>query len=236
MTAVEGFSVSAGTIIGRTHAIRQTNRQDAHALAVAPGYAAGVLCDGCGEGAASEVGAMLAARYLAQEAARMLGEGGAAPADLPGALYPALVEYLGGLLDLQRLVSVDARQRFVRDYLLFTVVGFVLNRDAGVVFVAGDGLASIDGAVCRFDYDNRPPYPAYHLLAAGGASSGFETIAFDPAGLQDLGLASDGFDVELFGDLRGLVHPRAVQRKLNVWSDKERRFLDDATVIWVQRV
>lgn len=236
MIVLNRFRVSAGTIIGRTHTMRQSNCQDAFSFAVAADYAAGVLCDGCGEGSASEIGAKLAARYLTQEAVTLFLKG-AAPADLPGTLYPALIEYLGGLLNLQRISEMMGRQIFVKQHLLFTVLGFVLSKESGVIFTAGDGLVYIDGSLRKLEHGNLPPYPAYHLVATDIIPFGFEVTAFDPGSLQYLGLASDGFDAELFDELHGLTrHRRAIQRKLNVWSNKEKRFLDDATVIWLERV
>ncbi|MFN7131809.1 MAG: protein phosphatase 2C domain-containing protein, partial [Myxococcales bacterium] len=58
------LQIAAGSVIGRLHANAGRNNQDAFDVSVGPEVAVAVVCDGCGSGARSEVGAVLGARLL----------------------------------------------------------------------------------------------------------------------------------------------------------------------------
>jgi hypothetical protein len=64
------FSLRAGSVTGRDHELSQRNRQDGWAWKILPlgesEYLIGVVCDGCGSSAHSEVGAKLLAEFLAE--------------------------------------------------------------------------------------------------------------------------------------------------------------------------
>lgn len=225
----------AGRVLGRDHLLRAANCQDSHALYHDDQYTIGIVCDGCGEGANSEFGAAAAAHFLNGEALRLL-RAGTAPADLPAALYARLREMLNGLLSL---IAPPNRVTFIRDYLLFTVLGVVIADGQAVIFAAGDGLIAIDETITQRDEGNAPRYPAYHLLEAphqpADLPSGFEVYTV-PAGWQRLAIGSDGFDVALLPEVWGFANPRALQRKMNVWNEQDHRFRDDATLITVEEI
>ncbi len=225
----------AGRVLGRDHLLRAANCQDSHALYHDDLYAVGIVCDGCGEGANSEFGAAAAAYFLSGEAVRLLRMG-TPPADLPAALYVRLQEMLGGLL---ALIAPPNRIAFIRDYLLFTVLGVVVTEGQAVIFAAGDGLIAIDEAVIQRDEGNAPRYPAYHLLDVPHQPADLPS-AFDvypvPAGWRRLAIGSDGFDPALLPQTWGFTNARALQRKMNVWNDQDHRFRDDATLITVEEV
>lgn len=65
----------AGRVIGRDHILRAANCQDAFALIERPEVLVGVVCDGCGEGAHSEVGATLGAAFISAQISRLIAEG-----------------------------------------------------------------------------------------------------------------------------------------------------------------
>lgn len=230
------IQVRTGQVTGRDHLARRANGQDALAVRAVGGAVVGVVCDGCGSGASSEVGARLAAQFLVDEAARLLA-GGCDVAPLPDMLYGALVRFLRGLV---ALAAPNDLPCYVRDHLLFTVVGVVVSADGGVVFSAGDGLIAVDDHLEQIDQGNRPAYPAYHLVR-GTLSDDMAlptTFAVYPlaGGWGRVAVATDGFEAAVLPAVWGIAHERGLQRLMNVWSEKERRFRDDATIVVVERL
>lgn len=226
--------VHAGQVSGRDHLLRAANRQDNVVVVEQKGYTIGIVCDGCGEGEHSEVGSALGADYLAAQAVNLLADGH--PVELlPGLLYARAVAYLRGLVTLHQPAQPAA---FVCDYLLFTVIGVIIDGDSGCVFAAGDGLVVIDETLVVRDEGNQPRYIGYHALP-GCPTAQALPAAFDvyrlPQGWQRVAIASDGFEVDLLPDVWGIEHPRGLQRRLNLWSTRDHRFHDDAAIITLER-
>ena len=226
----------AAGIIGRDHMARQANYQDSYALAQTDIGTVGVVCDGCGEGQHSEVGSTLAAKFIVTQALALIQEG--CPLEtIPTRLYERLVIYLDQLIELNAPVS---RVQFVQHHLLFTILGVILTEQGGIVFSSGDGLIAIDTDLNAIDQHNKPAYIAYHLIREHVAS--VSVIQYDFCvqwvgnDWQRVVIATDGFEPDLLPDLQNLDHPRSLQRRLNMWSNKERRFRDDATLIVVEKV
>lgn len=228
--------IRAGQIIGRDHILRQANSQDGYALIETEKHVVGIVCDGCGDGKHSEVGAKLAANYLAGQATDLLAAGHLIE-EIPNLLYPRMVQYLENLISL---TQPRDRLAFLREHLLFTIVGIILTDDDGVIFTAGDGIYAVDSDVCEIDQNNEPIYIAYGLIdpsLLGGLSipNCFEVQRINPD-WQQVMISSDGFETELFPEIWGLAHPRALQRKLNFWSNQEHRLRDDTTLIAIEKV
>lgn len=227
--------VRAGQVIGRDHMLRQANAQDSYTVMERDGHVIGVVCDGCGGGEHSEVGATLAAQYIAGQVAEMIGSGVTLD-NIPGELYGRTVRFLDYLTVGMQPAN---RTAFIQHYLLFTVVGVIANEHEAVIFSAGDGLVVVDDTVTKIDQSNTPAYIAYRLLdeeQIGGFDmpDGFDVCRL--AAWARLAVASDGFEVELLPEVWGITHSRGLQRKLNMWSNMGRRFQDDATIITVERV
>lgn len=232
---MKNIQVCTGQIIGLDHTRRQVNCQDSHTLIESDDYLVGVVCDGCGEGLRSEVGAALATGYIAGQAAGLL-EDGFGPEAIPGILHQRTLSYLDNLVALTQPVN---RVQFIQNHLLFTIVGLILTEGSGVIFTAGDGLLAMDEETMDIDQSNRPAYIAYHLLQDHledrfHLPDGFQVVTLPPD-WQRLAITSDGFVPELLPQVWRLKHPRGLQRKLNVWANQERRFQDDATIIAVER-
>jgi hypothetical protein len=224
------ITIRTGQIIGRDHMARQANCQDGYVILQTERYTAAIVCDGCGEGRRSEVGAALAADVLARQAAALLDEGCGLDS-LPALLHDWTLGFLGGLLTLAQPTHPA---RFIHDHLLFTVLGIVVTEQGGLIFAAGDGLIAVDEQVIVRDEGNRPSYIAYHLLDGCDLPLGFDVITLPPD-WTCAAIASDGFEPELLPGVWGLTHPRGLQRRLNAWSNNERRFRDDATIITLER-
>lgn len=149
-------------MIGRDHRIVPKNNQDAWYVARGPHSVCAVICDGCGSGAHSEVGAQLAARVLAKAVANVAsnrGEDYEWP--LLENLFLAPATTLAGYL-----APAENIREVVEDYFLFTVLGVVLGPKYATFFGCGDGVFYVNGY--RRDLgpypDNSPPYLGYQML------------------------------------------------------------------------
>ncbi|CAN5912560.1 hypothetical protein BH11MYX2_BH11MYX2_02490 [soil metagenome] len=163
----KSLRVASAAVIGARHTRDARNGQDAAAAWCDANLAASVVCDGCGSGASSEVGARLGARAVLRAiTARLKGTAASDPRHLGFwdgvtsdvvAYLRAVAEGLGG--DLEDVVH---------EHLLFTIVAAVVIEDTACVWSVGDGGYAIDGVVHElgpFD-NNQPPYLAYELLGS----------------------------------------------------------------------
>lgn len=209
------FEIAGGTVAGRDHVAAGRNNQDAFAWHQDERCTIAVVCDGCSEGAHSEVGAQLGARL----AVRMLRHAIANPTipggehgepdialSLPEDIESVLTAARGGIRSPLSSLAMTAcggqREellRFVRDHLLATVVGCVIAPWGTVVFSVGDGTYAVNGMLTQIGPfpNNEPPYLAYDLLPTSALRRGmdlqFRVQAFMPtADVQSLLLGTDG--------------------------------------------
>jgi len=240
--SMQQFVVRKGTHVGRGHLLGLTNRQDASGVYEGECHdqhtVIGVICDGCSEGHASETGATLATGYLIREIYWLL-QCGMSPSEIPAVLYARLRDFLGQFLRLYQFNSEADRVNFIKDHLLFTVVGFVVNDSDAVVFIAGDGTLIINDETKFIDAGNKPMYPAYHLVdrtmlekEAAELPTSFDVYSPNRLDLKRLAIGSDAWSDErtLLTDIWGLKNPAGLQRMLNRLSN-QRHFVDDVTII-----
>ncbi len=247
------FALSAGTICGHEHRRMGRNNQDACAFSLGEGRILALVCDGCGSGRHSEVGAQVGARLLLSTLSRRAA---ARPREsIAKTLERTRKDVLRRLAWLTRRLG-GPRAIAVRDYLLFTVIGVVIDPRETVVFALGDGLVALNGELVKVHYgDNAPPYLSYGLISEMQGDpalgrQGFSILARCPTlDLDSLLIATDGL-----GDLSGDEHaafwrddllfknPQAVQRRLRRLGQprlnrrgQRPRLADDTTVVVIRR-
>ncbi len=243
---MSNFRIRGAGIVGREHMLRQENFQDAYAYErkkiSKKEYFFGVVCDGCGEGLNSEVGSKLAANFIVKEISRLLSAGVWIRV-IPGILYLNILNFLNGIVGSIPKESDQEKVDFVHNYLSFTIVGFVMDRQQGLIFTSGDGLIFVEDGLGKdlieINQNNMPEYIGYHLIDKKYLSSNkklserFNLYLFNPQSLCRLAIATDGFEHKLIENVWGSKHPRRLQRKLNVWS-KQKHFADDASIVIVE--
>src|SRR5687767_1931545 len=246
------FEVRKGTHIGRGHLIDFINRQDAHQLFDGQindqRVIIGIICDGCSgeegqkKNMSSEVGATLGSTFLIRETIALLKRN-ISTTYIPIVLYPNLIRFLKNTLDQYSFVDPIDKVTFIEHHLLFTVIGFVLTPENTVTFIAGDGTLVINNEARFIDSDNKPMYPAYHLVdrsllqeSSSRLPNGFEVNFYKTDEIKNLAIGSDAWkgEPELIDQIWGFKNPSGLQRRLNVWSNKEKRFKDDVTIITVE--
>lgn len=249
------FEVAGGSVTGRSHLLAGRGNQDAWAVRARGDDVVAVVCDGCGSGAHSEVGAELGARLVT----RMLMERLAGGAALDGAeVWDALRDDVLGALRPLAMVAGERAVSTVSDLFLFTVVGVAVSGERGVVFAAGDGIVAIDGEVVRLGPfpGDAPPYLGYGLL--DGKKPGFSVVRAFAAndvrhvlvGTDGAGALADANDLaRVWEDGRHFQNRDALRRTLSllnreearpIWHERriERRrglFEDDATVVVMRK-
>ncbi|WP_017297532.1 PP2C family serine/threonine-protein phosphatase [Nodosilinea nodulosa] len=157
------FELVGGSVTGREHLRVGKNNQDALGWQVTDGGVVAVVCDGCGSGPHSEVGAKLGTRLLIEALQRGLAQG--LPVDHE-AFWPSLRATLLGQLGQVAAALGGDRAQTIQDYLLFTIAGAVITPTTTVVFTLGDGVVAINDRVMQLGpfANNAPPYLAYGLL------------------------------------------------------------------------
>lgn len=213
---------ASAAVTGARHLRAVRNGQDAAATWVGDGAGAVVVCDGCGSGASSEVGARLGAQLVLAAIAGRLAVG-----ERPGALWDGVrdevVATLVRLVDSMAGAMRGAREAVIRDHFLFTIVAAAVAGDEACVWAIGDGGYRLAPGALRVLHpfaDNQPPYLAYDLLGmpqrahldVRDAGAGQLVVATD--GVVELAAAGPALDDLL--DARTLAHPDGLRRRLAV--------------------
>jgi hypothetical protein len=155
------FKLAAGSTIGREHLRLGKNNQDAYHWVSMESATITVVCDGCGSGNHSEVGAKIGARLLVEAILRNLPQNGLST-DFWQQVHQDLLHSLGMIA-----ASLGGEiVQVVKEYLLFTIVGALITPLETVLFAIGDGVFALNGEVMTIPPfpNNAPPYLAYGLI------------------------------------------------------------------------
>lgn len=239
---MKDFRLLSAQVIGQNHWFYHRNCQDAVARHQADDRLVAFVADGCSEGRHSEVGAQLTVLSLLN-ATHSLLDRGVPVSELPDLLYQHLL-----FSQIRQLQAVGfsrhhpAGAGYVRDYLLATALGLVLTPTAGLILAAGDGLIAINDQVIIRDENDTPAYPAYHLIdprqltcSPSQLPTTFSAIPLAPESLEKVALATDGFQPELLADVWEIPTTLALQRQLQVWGFRQKKFGDDTTIVVLHR-
>lgn len=173
MSLVGDFQIAGGSVRGSSHIAIDKSSQDAYVWRFFPDYIIAVVCDGCGSGRHSEVGAKIGARLIAKAIEENYKLFMDQPINLfkPEPPYPfwdrVKQDVLAQLRVLAKAMGGSLSQT-VTDYFLFTTVGFLVTPIGTVTFSIGDGVFVVNGEVKPVGPfpNNEPPYIAYHLTGS----------------------------------------------------------------------
>lgn len=247
------LQLAAGAVRGRAHEHAGRPAQDAHAVAQEGQFTVAVLCDGCGAGAHSEVGARLGAGLLCAALLRRLRGGAALDEALLAALREEVLCALRPLVDA--LASEPGRRtQVVHDHFLFTIVGAAVTAKEAALFHLGDGLLCLNGEALPLGpyAGNAPPYLGYALIdeeevdGALGRAPIALARRLPAAELRSALLGSDGVEelcgpggaarlAEFWREDRYFQNRDALRRRLAIAQRREGLLADDATLIALRR-
>jgi Protein phosphatase 2C len=193
------FQLAGASIPGSDHTMpgqpTWKNCQDAHFFATKGNVFVGLVADGCGSGTFSEVGAQLGAKFLGERlialAARSVSQG-----HNNFTRWPELRSFLLGTISLLAAQMGESLSDAVREYFLFSFVGFLVLPERTYVFHCGDGMYAVNGEVTKlgpFD-KNEPPYLAYGIADTDDSRSRIIVSEFLTSDVTSLCVASDGID------------------------------------------
>ena len=227
---VNSLEYAIGSIIGRNHVLAGKNNQDAYRIVSNEKFIIAVVCDGCGSGKHSEVGAKLGARLVINAIADLLNQSADRDVEIskPEFWDSVKINLLQKLKDFVALSNGDLE--FVNDYLLFTILGSVITSSETVTFSMGDGAIAINGKFTEIPpyADNAPPYLAYGLYKPEAIN--FEIRDRLPTSeLESLLIATDGIDDlvkvedihQFWQEDRYFKNPDAIRRKLAMLNREE---------------
>lgn len=166
---MKNWQFAGGSIQGRHHRTTGRNNQDALCWVRAGSNVVTVVCDGCGSGEHSEIGAQIGARLVTQALMHILDECDAnkddASQNIADILEQARGEVLDRVLEVAQAMGDHLTQTLCK-YFLFTVVGVFITQSQAIFFSLGDGLMFINGEKISLGPfpNNAPPYLAYGLM------------------------------------------------------------------------
>jgi hypothetical protein len=156
--------VAAATVIGRNHRRADRPCQDAHAVRRSRAATVVAVCDGCGSGGHSELGARLGAHLFT--AALLVRLDGGAAVDDPRVWRAACDEVLDRLAELVPVLAPDRDAgAAIAEHLLFTLLAAAVTPDGAAILAVGDGIVIVDGDVRVLEAaDDAPAYLGYELV------------------------------------------------------------------------
>lgn len=176
------FINASASLIGSTHQKLYYNNQDSYNFYEDKNCVIGVVADGCGSGANSEVGAKLAVDFVVNFCKTNFS---CQPFN-KNVLEDALIEYLKNIVDNQQTTE---RLYFIENYLYFTLFGFIVQPYQTFIFHSGDGFYMLNNKEVVIEQDNRPKYIAKRLISG---SHSMETDCIETNKLEKLMVATDG--------------------------------------------
>ncbi|PZV13088.1 MAG: protein phosphatase [Pseudanabaena sp.] len=224
------FEYACGSIIGRNHVLASKNNQDALRIVLWDNFVTAVVCDGCGSGKHSEVGAKLGSRMVTDAIADLINQGLAiSESDFWDVLKINLLQKLTDFVEIANDAQ-ESGMEFVNNYLLFTIVGLVITPSETVTFSMGDGAIGVNGKLIQIPAypDNAPPYLAYGLYRSDAIE--FEIRDRLPtAEVESILIATDGIDDliaaeevnQFWQEDRYFKNPDAIRRKLSMLNREE---------------
>jgi len=203
------FEVAYGSVIGTDHlgtpqVLIGKNNQDAAAVLFDPRYLVAVVCDGCGTGEFSEVGAHIGAKMIAGKLAELAVRWQEVSfEDMSGRIGGGLERIKQDVLAQIRVLALSMGGSFsetVANYFLFTVMATVMTKNWTVIFSRGDGVWALNSRteVLSSGQQNEPAYLAYSLTGSKVTQDHPELLDFTverflpTQNVQQILLGSDG--------------------------------------------
>lgn len=170
------IALAAGSVIGRDHRIVPKNCQDGYYAQSRGSVTVGVVTDGCGSGAHTEVGAQIGARIVGEA---VLAER-ARVSSLSEIRWDRILGDVTSTLRVLARQMGDSLNAIVNEYFLFTVVGVVMDDIEAGFFNFGDGVVLVNDQ--QFELgpfpNNQPPYLGYCLVGSSLQDQSLQNLTF----------------------------------------------------------
>ncbi|OGJ56247.1 hypothetical protein A2635_03400 [Candidatus Peribacteria bacterium RIFCSPHIGHO2_01_FULL_51_9] len=236
--------IAGGSVPGTDHTMPGQpgwkNNLDAYTWRYLPqGGVVAVVCDGCGSGKHSEVGAKLGTHLVAQ----IVSDEVVKMESIDSLSWQRIKHLVLGQLSTVAKAMGGSLSETISDYFLFTILGAIVTPEVLCVFSLGDGVYIINNTVRELGPfpGNSPPYLMYNLTGselteADPGSLDFQIHRFvSMSGFQSLILGTDGVmnliqnaenplpgktdrigPINQFLDDRYFANPDAIRRRLAI--------------------
>jgi|GEM_PF-1843455 len=150
------FAVGGGTQQGVEHSLDNQNNQDALSILIDNNYIIGCVCDGCSSThdylkdsfSNNEVGAKLIGHVVTRNVQRIIKDKEIEDVNLfLTELSENVLQQLVKLVDIFCEEDEMDRELFIFDFLMTTVLGFVVTQEKYIVFYCGDGVIGINDKI-----------------------------------------------------------------------------------------
>ncbi len=162
------IEIASGSVIGKSHVRLHRNNQDAYAHLKFSEEAYAVVCDGCGSGMCSEVGAQLGCELVLNElksdyVTEWLND--TEWNDLDEVLEMVknnIVEKIGNI----SIMMGDYLPNAIKHFFLFTVIIAIAGKKKTFIASIGDGFYAVNGETKQIGpfESNAPPYISYNVI------------------------------------------------------------------------
>lgn len=258
------WTLSCGVKAGHYHVRNGINCHDAAVVSATPELAVGVLCDGCGEGLHSEVGAWSIANFAVNKI-KELRTFGYGVEDILSVLFNSIIHFIDSNIQLSCSPPTSSDvAAYIKNYWLATIMGVIASKEHAIIFWCGDGTIVDDNEMTVLNQNNAPKYLAHNCLLLPGkhgvtsehipASFSYQFqphTALTPQPIRVM-VASDGFtticedkfsvaltqEPDLPRDLNGLQWGKNGNFGLKKWmnSRSDRGYFDDdCSIITAER-
>ena len=158
------FEVASGSVRGRDHELSGKNNQDAHFISFNDKALIAVVCDGCGSGKYSEVGAQIGSRLISQFLLNKINNLTSDVSRNAAVFESVRLDVVANLRILANGMG-GSLSKTVGDYFLFTVIATVVKEDFIYILTYGDGLFIVNGEALTIGpfLNNEPPYLGYSI-------------------------------------------------------------------------
>jgi len=235
------WEIHSAKIIGSEHERTKRNRQDFCGFFLPrqsdQNRYGGVICDGCSAGDYSEVGAAL----LGNLVLNLIKKGDITKPDAFGVYCEKnITRFIQKLTSLLKYNNKTDIVYFIHQFLLSTFIFAVIDEEIIVIGRSGDGVIIVNDEVTIIDQQGKPNYIAYREIPLDffeGFScpvDDFSIQSYSVSSVDKVVIASDGIipilKTEKYKEIFG-TSKRQLQRKFNVWQQKEKVFFDDVSCI-----
>lgn len=168
MNFLNDFEFAYGSVLGRDHLRTGKNNHDAYAIRRSLNGLVAVVCDGCGSGTHSEVGAKIAANVISESIIAQLNRYGKSMDTIPFPRWEAVkLDAVTSIYNLAKAMGSSLSDT-INNYFLFTVVGTIIMPNYTIVFSIGDGVYYINEEKKEIGPfpGNEPPYFSYNITGS----------------------------------------------------------------------
>lgn len=168
------FQISGGSVPGTDHTRPGlpgwTNNHDAFKWCQRTNSLTAFVCDGCGSGSHSEVGAQIGAQiltqYIAESSERLLVND--PDTAIPESFWERIQMQTLSHFSVLAQAMGPSLSSVVNDYFLFAFVGTLVTSKYTYVIACGDGIYALNGESHKLGPfpNNAPPYLMYNLTGS----------------------------------------------------------------------